>query len=172
MSFMLATEQGNALSLLYLCFITARLTNRRRHPTDLPPEILEPTLKHWYAYQMVYPLALFFVKASILALYHKVFSQQRKFKIWVWVIGAIVATYTVVVVFVNAFECGTRFSDAWSPTFPGGCNNLPKAYFSTAGISIATDFAILLLPIPVLTGLNIQRNRRCRYSSFSRVCRY
>lgn len=158
--------------MLYLCFITARLTNRRRHLTDLPPEILEPTLKHWYAYQMVYPLALFFVKASILALYYKVFSQQMKFKIWVWVIGAIVATYTVVVVFVNAFECGTRFSDAWSPTFPEGCNNLPKAYFSTAGISIATDFAILLLPIPVLTGLNIQRNRRCRYSSFSRVCRY
>lgn len=139
------------------------LMDNRRHSADLSPEILVPTLKHWYAYQMVYPFALFFIKASILALYYKVFSQ-RVFRIWISITAAVVAAHTVVAVFVNAFECRHRISDAWSPTFPKGCNNLPKTYFSTAGVSIATDFVILLLPIPVLTRLNIPRNRRCKCS--------
>ena len=127
---------------------------------DLPPEILIPTLKHWYAYQLVYPFALLFVKASILALYYRIFSQKA-FKRWVWGIAAVITTYTFVVVFVNAFECPHKISNAWSPTFPQGCNNIPKAYFSMAGVSIATDFAILVLPVPVLVKLNIPRNRRC-----------
>lgn len=127
----------------------------------MPPEILIPTLKHWYAYQLVYPFALLFVKASILALYYRIFSQKA-FKISVWVMATTVATYTVVVVFVNAFECPHKISNAWSPTFPKGCNNLPKAYFSMAGVSIATDFLILVLPIPVLVKLNVPRNRRCK----------
>lgn len=59
-----------------------------------------PTLKHWYAYQLVYPFALLFVKASILALYYKIFSQ-KSFRIWIWITAAIVSAYTVVVVFVN-----------------------------------------------------------------------
>ncbi|EKG18110.1 hypothetical protein MPH_04642 [Macrophomina phaseolina MS6] len=116
--------------------------DNRRHSADLSPEILVPTLKHWYAYQMVYPFALFFIKASILALYYKVFSQ-RVFRIWISITAAVVAAHTVVAVFVNAFECRHRISDAWSPTFPKGCNNLPKTYFSTAGVSIATDFILL-----------------------------
>ncbi|KAF2147298.1 uncharacterized protein K452DRAFT_314489 [Aplosporella prunicola CBS 121167] len=130
-----------------------------RHFSDLGMEALEPTLKHWYAYQLIYPFALFFVKASILALYHRLF-RKRQFRYWLWVVAGIVTVYTVVVVFVNAFECRSHPTHAWSLNFPEGCNNLSASYFSMASISIATDVAILVLPLPVLVKLNIQRNKR------------
>jgi hypothetical protein len=59
-----------------------------------------PTLKHFYFYQLVYPLALFFVKASILALYHRIFKQV-KFRYKVYGLAAFVTVYTIVVLFVN-----------------------------------------------------------------------
>lgn len=73
----------------------------RRHGADLDlAVILIPTLKHWYAYQMVYPWALFFVKASILALYHRIF-EGTKFRRIVYGVTGFVTVYTIVVFFVN-----------------------------------------------------------------------
>lgn len=74
----------------------------RRHGSDLSlEEVLIPTLKHWYAYQMVYPWTLFFVKASILALYHRIF-KQTKFRFAVYIVTAFVLLYTIVAFFGNS----------------------------------------------------------------------
>ncbi|KAH7076061.1 hypothetical protein FB567DRAFT_608664 [Paraphoma chrysanthemicola] len=121
--------------------------------------ILVPTLKHWYAYQLVYPLALFSVKASILALYHRIFPQKQ-FRWMIYFVAGFVSIYTVVVFFVNAFECRTYPSRAWSPSFPAGCNNLPALYFSTASINILTDVAILVMPLRAFQQLHMQRRKR------------
>ena len=49
---------------------------------------------------MVYPWALLFVKASILALYYRIFSQTR-FRRAVYCVAAFVTIQTIVVTFVN-----------------------------------------------------------------------
>ena len=67
-------------------------------------DILIPTLKHWYVYQLVYPLALFWVKASILASYHRIF-QDRKFRMLIYIVGGVVLAYTIIVIFVNVSCC-------------------------------------------------------------------
>jgi hypothetical protein len=64
------------------------------------PAMRIPTLKHFYFYQLVYPLALFFVKASILALYHRIFVLV-KFRYKVYAVAAFVTVYTIIVLFVN-----------------------------------------------------------------------
>lgn len=131
-----------------------------QHTDDLPLMIiLIPTLKHWYAYQLVYPWALFFVKASILALYHRIFTQKN-FRRAVYAVAAFVSFYTIVVFFINAFECRSHPSRAWSPTFPQGCNNLPASYFSMASINIFTDVVILILPLRAFSQLNLHRRKR------------
>lgn len=72
-----------------------------RHWEDLPlGEILIPTLKHWYVYQLVYPLAIGMVKFSILAQYHRIFPVKR-FRIAVYAMCAFVFVYTIVTIFVN-----------------------------------------------------------------------
>lgn len=45
-------------------------------PLDDPYTVLVPTLKYWYAYRIVYPLALLFVKLSFLALYWRNFCPS------------------------------------------------------------------------------------------------
>ncbi|KAH7065798.1 hypothetical protein BKA63DRAFT_608342 [Paraphoma chrysanthemicola] len=131
-----------------------------QHGADLDMAIiLVPTLKHWYAYQLVYPLALFSVKASILALYHRIFPQKQ-FRWMIYFVAGFVTIYTVVVFFVNAFECRTYPSRAWSPSFPAGCNNLPALYFSTASINILTDVAILVMPLRAFQQLHMQRRKK------------
>ncbi|KAI4638505.1 hypothetical protein J4E93_010060 [Alternaria ventricosa] len=131
-----------------------------RHNDDLDASIiLIPTFKHWYAYQLVYPWALFFVKASILALYHRIFTQT-KFRYTVYGVAAFVAVQTIVVTFVNAFECGKEPWRAWSPTFPKGCNDLAKTYFSMASVNILTDIFILVMPMRAFGQLKLQRTKR------------
>jgi hypothetical protein len=49
---------------------------------------------------MVYPWVLFFVKASILALYHRIFTQT-KFRRAVYCVAGFVTIQTIVVTFVN-----------------------------------------------------------------------
>ncbi|KAF1980067.1 hypothetical protein BU23DRAFT_585902 [Bimuria novae-zelandiae CBS 107.79] len=138
-----------------------------RHGSDLDLlAILVPTLKHWYAYQLV-----------ILALYHRIFTQT-KFRRVVYAVTAFVTIYTVVVFFVNAFECPKNPSNAWSSTFPQGCNNLPATYFSTASITLSTpciphinliptyvvniltDILILLLPTRAFWTLHLHPHKR------------
>ena len=72
-----------------------------RHGSDLNlEEVLIPTLKQWYAYQMVYSWTLFFVKASILALYHPIYKQTN-LRFAVYILTAFVLIYTIVAFLVN-----------------------------------------------------------------------
>ncbi|KAL3461754.1 hypothetical protein BJX64DRAFT_288938 [Aspergillus heterothallicus] len=122
-------------------------------------QVLVPTLKHWYAYQLVYPIAVGLVKFSILSQYYRIFEVVN-FRKQVIAVGVFVAVYTVVCIFVNAFECHSKPWRAWDPTFPEGCNNLPATYFSTAAITIFTDLVILVMPLPQLMKLNLHRRRK------------
>ncbi|KAL3439783.1 hypothetical protein BJX65DRAFT_317459 [Aspergillus insuetus] len=133
-----------------------------QHLSDLAPvlgQVLVPTLKHWYAYQLVYPITVGLVKFSILAQYYRIFEVQN-FRRQVIAVGIFVAVYTIVCIFVNAFECHSKPWRAWDPAFPEGCNNLPATYFSTAAITIFTDLAILVMPLPQLMKLNLHRRRK------------
>lgn len=78
----------------------AKMCNSR-HLTDLPLEkVLVPTLKHWYVYQLVYPLSVGMVKFSILAQYYRIFAV-KKFRMATLGVGLFVFAYTIICVFVN-----------------------------------------------------------------------
>jgi hypothetical protein len=50
---------------------------------------------------MVYPLSLALVKASFLALYHRVFPPPNINRYLFWGTSAFIAVYTIVIIFVN-----------------------------------------------------------------------
>ncbi|KAF3222545.1 hypothetical protein TWF192_001573 [Orbilia oligospora] len=129
-----------------------------RHITTVTIDGLIPTLRYWFAYQILYPLVLLFIKLSILAFYIKI-SPQRWYQITVYVVGTFVIAWSITFIFAYIFECPNP-STAWSLGFPRGCVNLPALYYSTASINIASDLIILLLPIPVLQQLQINKRRK------------
>jgi hypothetical protein len=76
----------------------------RTHPIgykDNPALAYIPNLKHWYAYQMVYPLSLALVKASFLALYYRIFPPPNINRVLYWGTSVFIAVYTVIIIFVN-----------------------------------------------------------------------
>jgi hypothetical protein len=68
---------------------------------DNPALAYIPNLKHWYAYQMVYPLSLALVKASFLALYYRIFPPPNINRLLYWGTSIFIAVYTVIIIFVN-----------------------------------------------------------------------
>ncbi|KAJ6259583.1 Tyrosinase [Drechslerella dactyloides] len=119
---------------------------------------LIPTLRYWFAYQIIYPVVLLFIKLSILSFYRGL-SPTKKYRYAVKIVTAFVVLWTTAAIFAHIFECPDP-SKAWSLTFPQGCVSLPALYYSSAAVNIASDVAILLLPIPVIHNLRISRRRR------------
>ncbi|RPB03286.1 hypothetical protein L873DRAFT_1826348 [Choiromyces venosus 120613-1] len=120
--------------------------------------IIIPTLKLWYVYQLQYLLTLFFIKASILSFYRRI-SPKRSYQISVWIVSGIVVAYTVAMLFI--FECPKDPSRAWAADFPKGCDNVVDVhYFMMAPFNILSDIVILLLPLPSLLGLQINKRKR------------
>lgn len=109
-----------------------------------------------------------FIKLSILVLYRRLFLvQQRWFKIALWVNGIYAAGLGIASTFVFIFQCWpvdyywTRFHAYYGETpLQGTC--LPQlAHLATPQfLSTASDLAILLLPVPVIWNLYIQKARK------------
>ncbi|KAK7512807.1 hypothetical protein IWZ03DRAFT_384102 [Phyllosticta citriasiana] len=129
------------------------------HIDTIPRENFVTIHKHWYAYQLIYPLALCLVKQSILILYYRIFIHQN-LRTWIKVVACFVLLDTVITEIVNIFEC-SHPSRAWDvDEFPRGCINLEAAYFARSGTAILTDLVIMILPMPVLAKLQIPKRRR------------
>ncbi|GAB7365939.1 hypothetical protein MBLNU230_g7267t1 [Neophaeotheca triangularis] len=127
-----------------------------------PEKAFIPTLKHWWSYQIVYPLALALIKASLLATYWRIFTRSTFPRIWILIVGGVIAVFTVIVMFVYAFECNP-VTLAWSPAFtqhPDQCINRHALYYAAAAFNILTDVIILVMPIRPLAKLNINSARR------------
>ncbi|PGH23625.1 hypothetical protein AJ80_02231 [Polytolypa hystricis UAMH7299] len=124
--------------------------------------LLEGTLKSWYVYQIVYLVTLCVVKLSILSFY-RMLSSQRIYRIVIYGAMGVVITFTIAMVFVNAFECPNP-SDAWSIEIlfqgDGSCHDLHPIYYGQASFNIFSDLFILLLPMPMLRRLHMKRNKR------------
>lgn len=90
------------------------------HLADFPEDLTAafiPTLKHWYSYQIVYPLALALIKASILATYWRIFTQSTFPRLYLLACGGIIGVYTVIFMFVfvrRTLDAATRLgTNAW-----------------------------------------------------------
>ncbi|CAI4212256.1 unnamed protein product [Parascedosporium putredinis] len=72
-----------------------------------------------------------------------------------WVTLAIVNIAGTVLTFMNIFQC-QPISSAWSTWEDGSkCIPLLTEFICASPVNIVTDLAILALPIPVLTGMNL-----------------
>ena len=97
-------------------------------------------------------------KASILIQYLRVFSSPilRRLCIILMVLLIPAAAWGV---FGGIFLC-TPVAKVWNPTLPGHCMSAQAYWYSAAGIDIALDFTILLLPMPAISGLRLPKRQK------------
>ena len=108
---------------------------------------------------ILWPSANTFVKLSILHLYTRIFSVH-KLAFFAYVIGALTLAYWLSTI-LTAFLICTPFAYNWDKLIIGGhCGNVLTYYLSTAIVNLLIDVAIVVLPLPILWGLQMKTSRK------------
>lgn len=135
-----------------------------RPPSKLVPVKLTVSLQLFFTDAIVFVLAMTPLKLSILWFYHRIFPI-RKFTISCIAIAAVTIAWLIAYL-VSQFLLCRPYQYFWDKSIPGGtCINIRHvAYFITSPPDILTNIAILILPIPSLWGLQMQRRRKLAIS--------
>jgi fucose permease len=99
-------------------------------------------------------------KTSILIFYLRMAKNtQLLLKTASYITLAIVNIAGVVLTFLNAFQC-SPVTAAYVTSTHGNCISIVTLYLCSAPVNIITDLAILVLPIPVLTGMRLPQRQK------------
>ncbi|KAK5138378.1 hypothetical protein LTR08_003439 [Meristemomyces frigidus] len=132
-----------------------------RHEIDVPASWQSTLRKADYAFTVLYQPALMALKTSILTFYLTFSTTHRIFK------RACIATLVVVNVggvaltLVTVFQC-RPVSATFRNVIPASasCTDIVTIYLSSAPLNLITDFAILFLPMPILTAMRLPRKQK------------
>jgi len=106
--------------------------------------------------------ALMATKTSILIFYLRMSrNTQTILRIASYITLVVVNVAGVVLTFLNAFQCSpvTAAYDT-TQTTTGQCMSIVTLFLCSAPVNIITDLAILVLPIPVLTGMRLPQRQK------------
>ena len=94
----------------------------------------------------LYAVAIFIVKAAILFLYIRIFDSSRTVKYTAWALFLFMFGHAIASFFLSIFPC--RPVRAYWTSEPSTCINTFVLGYISAVISIVTDIAIFVLPLP------------------------
>ncbi|KUJ17812.1 uncharacterized protein LY89DRAFT_747710 [Mollisia scopiformis] len=133
-----------------------------KHGYSLQNGDLLAILEHFPVYiaENIYVVALSITKLSILALYLRVFQHQHRFKIAVYALIFVIILSTTILSALTIFQCHP-ISYFWDKDIHNGaCLDVNALAYANSGSSIAQDFMIIALPIPVISKLNMETRRK------------
>jgi hypothetical protein len=93
------------------------------------------------------------VKISVLDLYIQIF-RNRRFRIVSYVMMAVSLGYLIMVILEGFLLC-RPVSYTWNKLQMGKCGNERKVYLSSGIVNLIIDAAIVILPMPMLWGLQL-----------------
>ncbi|KAH7043302.1 hypothetical protein B0J12DRAFT_546201, partial [Macrophomina phaseolina] len=115
-----------------------------------------------YAASVLYCLENFFIKTSVIILYRRIFTIPL-FKALCTILLYFNSAVSFAHIFTYAFICqpARHFWEQLIPNGPPGqCLPVNTVWISFTSINVFTDFAAVLLPIPVLRNLQAQTRKR------------
>ena len=98
------------------------------------------------------------IRASILMLYLRLFPVQP-LKTRVLIVQVLQLSFVILTSTSFWFEC-VPLKKVWEPSSPGVCVNKTLLVIFTAGINITMDFAVFVLPLPVLLQLQMPSRKK------------
>ena len=106
-----------------------------------------------------YGLSFMFVKMSLLLLYLRL-SQYRPFRIIVYAVIITTVVYALLGSFEFLFSC-RPLAKSWDKTITyGSCINVSEILAVHGGLNIATDIAMLILPVVMVWKLQLPRREK------------
>ncbi|KAE9378911.1 hypothetical protein N431DRAFT_499610 [Stipitochalara longipes BDJ] len=143
-----------------------------RHIWDVSPSLLVPALKVFYVLDILYITLVNLIKVSILLFYLRVFPNAW-FRTADLITLAVVVTSWIAIIIPTIFQCNpiilTCTGGIWNFSLQAECLNLHAFAYTTGGLFIALDIVILILPIPCLVKLKMDRKKKINVM-FSIAC--
>ncbi|RKF78926.1 putative integral membrane protein [Golovinomyces cichoracearum] len=102
-----------------------------------------------------YNITVSATKVSILVFYHRVFVNENFQILCKWIIGLFIIPPIIFLWFI-IFQC-VPIQKVWNPAIPGSCIDIDVMILWGAIVSMIEDVIILIMPIPLLSGLKIGR---------------
>ena len=99
------------------------------------------------------------IKASILHFYNTVFGINRAFRYTTYVVAAVVVSFGISTVLQEVLLC-RPFAKNWNSHLPGVCGSSSATILAEAIINMLIDIAIILMPMPLVWGLQMTRRRK------------
>lgn len=108
--------------------------------------------------EVLYNFTAMWVKASILALYLRIFPI-RQFQRWTWVMMGVNFAYNITFMICSIAQC-LPIESRWNPKIASVCVNYYAVVVTSGVINILTDVIILAMPIPMIHQLHIPGRKK------------
>jgi hypothetical protein len=112
-----------------------------------------------FSQSLLYHLAGALIKASFALQYLHLFSLIRPITYTCYLLLAVILGAAAWGVFGVIFLCNP-IPSYWDLRVPGSCGNAEDHFFSTSILGIVLDWAIWILPIPVVGRLKLPRRQK------------
>ncbi|CZT22918.1 uncharacterized protein RCC_08625 [Ramularia collo-cygni] len=123
-------------------------------------------LKAFYVSIWTYNLSLCCTKVAILLQYLRVFSPMKTFRMCCFILLTVVVIYAIYAAGTAIFAC-SPIAFFWDHRLEGKCLPRFPIWFANAAINIVTDIVIVVLPIPVMSDLELPtRTKRALMTVF------
>ena len=103
---------------------------------------------------MIWALSNTSVKLSILHLYIMIF-RIRSFRIITYILMGTTIIYCAIVI-LEAFLICRPLAFFWNKTIEGSCGNEQAIFLSTGILNLMIDVMVVILPMPMLWGLQMK----------------
>ena len=113
-----------------------------------------------YAAGLIYPLMIFSVKLILLLILVRVFHLHRQLVFCVYALTGILSCYYLSMIIIKIRPCDP-ISAYWTGDITK-CVNQGAVVTVDATISMVSDLAILLIPIPVVSSLQMEMKKKLR----------
>ncbi|TQN64173.1 Satratoxin biosynthesis SC1 cluster protein 4 [Colletotrichum shisoi] len=114
-----------------------------------------PVTKYLVVAEIFYAWNLGWTKLSLMLMYYRIFHIPF-FKKMTWFVAAFVFAWVICITFLFIFIC-VPVEKLWYPDVPGRCINQVATWIANAASTISTDLLILLLPLPQVWKLQLQK---------------
>ncbi|KAK4228583.1 hypothetical protein QBC38DRAFT_151112 [Podospora fimiseda] len=114
-------------------------------------------LKITFIFTLFYIWALIALKISQLWFYYRAFSVQLK--VWIYIVGAIIAVWGIVMSLVFTFLC-TPVNLQWTLNRPGKCMDQIAVLKSIIMSNVLTDLMIVILPMKTVWSLQMRTTEK------------
>jgi len=125
------------------------------HADKVPLDDIVLMAKFLVVAEILYVFNLVWTKLGILLMYYRIFRFPY-FKKIAYVIGAFIIAWVITITFLFIFIC-VPVEKLWHPDLPGHCIDQVSTWIANATSTILSDVTILILPIPQVWKLHLQR---------------